>query len=308
MVDIPPGLTATVTGRAPDPALGTDGVHGDRWLAGLPRLVAGAGARWGLTADGPAMHGENALVVPVVAPSGRAVLKVTWPHEEARHEHLALRLWGGQAAVRLLAADPSAQVLLLERLDDRRPLTAEPVLDACEVVGRLLRALDRPAHPRLATVAARADRWRETLLAGSALVPHRLAVQARAELDDLLADAPEPRMVHEDLHDANVLAPLDAARGAWLAIDPKPVAAEPAFGVAPIVWNRAEETARAWSPRTHVRLRADVVADAAGLDPDRVRAWTHVRLVLNALEAARHAPASDDFRERMITLAKAFAD
>ncbi|MGC5626811.1 aminoglycoside phosphotransferase family protein [Georgenia sp. Z1344] len=308
MVDIPPGLTERVAGRAPDPALGAEGIDGDAWLAALGRAVDGALERWGLTADGAAMHGENALVVPVVGPSGPAALKVTWPHEEARHEHLALRLWAGEGAVRLLAADPAAHVLLLERLDAARPLTAEPVLDACEVVGDLLRRLDRPAHPRLATVADRAERWRADLEAGSPLVPHRLAVQGRAELDGLLAGAPEPRTVHEDLHDANVLAPLDPARGDWLAIDPKPVAAELAYGVAPIVWNRPEVTARATSARLHVRLRADVVADAAGLDPERVRAWTHVRLVLNALEAARHAPASDGFRDRMITLAKAFAD
>ena len=52
---------------------------------------------------------------------------------------------------------------------------------------------------------------------------------------------------------------------------------------------------------------ADVVADAAGLDLDRVYAWTFVRLVLNAVWAAPHAPASDEFRGRMIALAKAFA-
>ena len=37
-----------------------------------------------------------------------AALKLTWPHAEARHEHLALRLWDGHGAVRLLAADPAA--------------------------------------------------------------------------------------------------------------------------------------------------------------------------------------------------------
>ncbi|MGO1173168.1 MAG: aminoglycoside phosphotransferase family protein, partial [Actinomycetaceae bacterium] len=246
--------------------------------------------------------------LPVRSRTGPAALKLSWPHDEARHEHLALRLWAGEGAVRLLAADPAAYVLLLERLDADRPLTTAPVLDACEVLGSLLARLDRPPHPRFDTVAGRAPRWRAVLAAGSPAVPQRLTEQALAELDALVADATEARLVHEDLHDGNVLAPLDPARGDWLAIDPKPVVAEGAFGVAPIVWNRAEETARAYSLRTHVRMRADVVADAAGLDDERVRAWVFVRLVLNAVQAADHLPASDDFLGRMIALAKAFTD
>ena len=122
-----------------------------------------------------------------------------------------------------------------------------------------------------------------------------------------LDGAVDGRLVHEDLHDMNVLAPLDPARGAWLAIAPKPVSGEWAYAVAPIVWNHAEASAAAYNLRVHVRLRADTVAEAAGLDPDRVTHWTFVRLVLNALWAAPHSPGSDDFRARMIALAKAFA-
>ena len=75
-----------------------------------------------------------------------------------------------------------------------------------------------------------------------------------------------------------------------------------------MVWNRAEVTAAAFSVRNHVRLRSEVVADVAGLDEDRVRRWTFVRLVLNAVWAAVYSPGSDDFRTRMIMLAKAFSD
>ena len=127
-------------------------------------------------------------------------------------------------------------------------------------------------------------------------------------LDDLLASAPEGRLVHEDLHDENALAPLDPTRGGWLAIDPKPVVGEWEYAVAPVVWNRFEEAAKAHNLRAHVRLRADVVADAAGLDLDRTYAWTFIRLVLNAVWATEYLLGSSDFLGRMITLAKAFAD
>ena len=302
---IPDSFTRALVARPPDAPGDPDG---GTWLGRLPRLVDDHLDRWALTVDGAPWHGENALVLPVRRGQEQAVLKLTWPHPEARHEHLALRLWDGDGAVRLLAADPTAYALLLERLDGDRDLTTVPVLDACEVVGTLFTRLDRPATPQLDTLGARAARWREQLAVPTPLVPRRFTEQALTTLPGLLVDAPAPRLVHEDLHDLNVLAPLDQARGDWLAIDPKPVAGEWAYAVAPIVWNRPEELARAHNLRAHVRLRADVVGEAAGLDPDRVRAWTFVRLVLNAVQAAAHPPAGDDFRSRMIALAKAFAD
>lgn len=302
---IPPSFRHVIAGRAPDRV---GGIDGDSWLARLPRLLEELYSRWELRPDGAPWHGENALVVPVLRDDGPAALKVTWPHVEARHEHLALRAWGGRGAVRLLAAHPSDDALLLERLDGSRDLTSVSILEACEEIGLLFGELDRPPLPQIDAVPLKAERWRQQLAAHTPLVPRRLADQALSLLDDLLASAPPSRLVHEDLHDMNVLAPLDPSRGRWLAIDPKPVAGEWAYAVAPIVWNRAEVAAKAHSLRTHVRLRAQVVADVAGLDPDRVQAWTLVRLTLNAVWAADHAPASDDFRGRMIALAKAFAD
>ena len=316
---VPPSFVATISGRPADELL-TGLAHragpqrpvsGDAWLATLPQLVDDSLARWDLSLDTaePSRHGECALVVPVLRHTGEAAaLKLTWPHAEARHEHLALRLWDGHGAVRLRAADPATGALLLERLDPTTELRSRPLLEACEVVGQLMRELDRPATPQFDTVADRATRWARQLTEGTPLVPRRLTEQAGATLAALLSDDAPARLVHEDLHDLNVLAPVDPARAAWLAIDPKPLAAEWGYAVAPVVWNRADEAARASNLRVHARLRADIVAEAAGLDEDRVRAWTFVRLVLNAVWAADHAPASDDFRARMIALAKAFTD
>ncbi len=302
---IPEAFRMAIAGRAADAAGYPDG---DDWLAQLPSLVEEHLERWDLTLDGHAWHGENALVLPVLREVEPAVLKVTWPHPEARHEHLALKLWDGRGAVRLLAADPSTSTLLLERLDGDRQLTDTPILQACEVLGELFQQLDRPPAPQFDAVEDLALRWEEQLSQASVLVPRRLTHQANDELKALVANAPPARLVHEDLHDMNVLAPLEHDRGEWLAIDPKPVAGEWAYAVAPIVWNRAEVTAAAYSVRNHVRMRAEVVADVAGLDEDRVRRWTFVRLVLNAVWAAVYAPDSDDFRTRMILLAKAFSD
>lgn len=98
---------------------------------------------------------------------------------------------------------------------------------------------------------------------------------------------------------------LEPGRGNCLTIDPQAVAGEPALAVAPMVWNRAEETAHAYHARNHVRMRADIISDVAGLDEERARAWTFVRLVQNAVWAANEN--DEDRLTRYIFLAKMFA-
>lgn len=299
-IEVPPSFRALVAGRPPEPS-----VSGDDWLRALPGLLERQLDAWGLVPDGTPWHGECALVAPVRRGRERLALKATWPHAEAEHEHLALRAWNGRGAVRLVAAEPSAHVLLLERLDGDRDLSGEPLLEACEVLGGLFRRLDQRALPQVPRLSVEAERWLAGLAEGHPSVPRRMAQQARSVLRDLVADASDSRLVHSDLHFANVLA---GRREPWLAIDPKPLAGEWAYAVAPAVWNRPEDAGRAHSLRVHLRLRADVVAEAAGLDEERVRAWTFVRLVNNALWSARHLPDARELHGRMIAAAKAFAE
>jgi streptomycin 6-kinase len=276
---VPASLVTLLRGR---PAEGY--LSGDDWLDRLPGLVHESLSRWDLTPDGKAMHGVCALVLPVRRTTGEAaVLKVGWPHPEARHEHLALQLWGGRGAVRLLAADPASWAMLLERLDPDRDLHAVPVDEACAVIGGLLRQLDRPATPQLASLTGAVDRLVAALASPPPGIPRRFVEQALSLAPDLVRDGrADARMVHTDLHYANVLA---GQRQPWLAIDPKPLAAEPAFAVAPALWNRWEEAVAGHDVRGALRRRLAVICEHGGIDEDRARAWTIVREVQNALEA-----------------------
>ena len=75
---LPPGLLAS-------PA---QGPTWQSWLDALPRSLADLMADWALTPDGPAAHGRCALVLPVRDADFRpAALKLTWPHEQAEHDH-----------------------------------------------------------------------------------------------------------------------------------------------------------------------------------------------------------------------------
>ena len=333
MTDLPPTLLAYAA-RGPAWA---------DWLDRLPRLLRELLAEWDLVPDGPAVHGRTAVVLPVRTADGEAaVLKAGWPHWEAEHEALALRAWRGDGAVRLLRADPHRWALLLERLD-RRDLTGEWDVHACEVVAGLYGRLHVPASPQFRRLTDQTRRWDEELgrIERGAPVPRRLVEQARALSRDLAADpATDGTLLHTDLHFENVLwsggsdggpggpggadgpggargpgGPGGArgpdgpggADGGWLAIDPKPLSGDPHYELAPMLWN--ELGAYAGRFRDGVRQRFRTLVEAAGLDEHRARAWVVVRMLVNVKEELLGTPEPDQsWITTMISIAKAVQD
>ena len=268
-------------------AYGAPGTPMAAFLDRLPALVRDVVEDWRLTLDGPARHGRAALVVPVRTPAGRpAVLKLSSPHEEAEHEHLGLRAWDGRGAVRLLRADPHRWALLLERLHGDEDLTSVGDLEACEVVAGFYARLHVPALPQLRRLSSYVDRWTDRLAAlpPDAPLPRRLVEQAVSLGRTLVTDrATDARMIHGDLHGANVLA---ADREPWLVIDPKPYVGDPCYDVLQHALNCPE------------RLVADPVglaerlAALVHLDADRVRLWLFARCTIESLERPDLAAAA----------------
>jgi streptomycin 6-kinase len=259
-----------------------------RWLDRLPMLFVEMLDEWALTRDGDDLwHGFCSLVAPVTAADGtRAVLKLTFDGDlESRHEGLVLQRWQGDGAVRLLRADPHRRALLLERLD-RHDLTEQPELEACRIVTDLYARLHQPALPQLTTLSSQVSGWLDDLAAQprDIPIPPRYRDQALSLGRDLATDpASVGRIIHGDLHYENVLAApedLRPDRGAWLAIDPKPMSGDPHYEIAPMLWNRYEELAG--DVRGGIRRRFHTLVELAGLDEDRARAWVIVRMVLNA--------------------------
>ncbi|MBO0676113.1 aminoglycoside resistance protein [Mycolicibacterium sp. S2-37] len=274
------------------------------WVEGLAGQSQAILRDWDLRLDGDPMHGASSLVLPVISAQGkRSVLKLGFPDDESEHEHLALRRWGGDGAVRLLSADPHRRAVLLERLTGR-DLSDLPDDDACRVVAGLYRRIHVPALPQVRSLRALLERWTADLsaLPRNAAVPHRLVEQAIAHGRDFIGDAATTgTLIHTDLHYANVLA---ADREPWLVIDPKPLDGDPHYEVAPLLWNRWDELAG--DIREGVRRRFYVTVDAAGLDEDRARAWVVVRMVHNAMwELTEAARPDTDWLTVCVAVAKA---
>ncbi|HZO69930.1 MAG TPA: aminoglycoside phosphotransferase family protein [Kribbellaceae bacterium] len=285
-----------------------------RWLDRLPRLVGDLLGEWDLTADGAAVHGECALVVPVRTADGvPAVLKVSWPHWEAEYEHLALRDWDGAGSVRLLRADPHRFALLLERVHPRDLTTVEEI-EATELVAATYRRLHVPAGPQYRRLSVEVTRWADGLAAlpSGAPVPRRYVEQAVSLARDLAADPDcDGRLIHTDLHYFNVLA---ADREPWLVIDPKPLSGDPHYEVAPLLWNRWDAITATGDVRAAVRRRFHAAVDAAGLDEDRARDWVVVRELCNIGWAIEDLggrlvdPETQDWITTALAIAKAVQD
>src|SRR6478736_3124113 len=251
-----------------------------RWLDRLPRLAADLLAEWRLRPTGTSLHGFCSLVLPVLDADGTAgALKIGFDGDE----------------------ESLHEGLTLQHWGGRG-------------AGRL----HIPAMPQLAHLSSYVERWlRERDEQGRDLpVPRRYVEQALSLGPDLLADDATPVVVHGDLHYANVLAD---GTGEWLAIDPKPMAGDPHYEPAPMLWNRMDELGgppAVGSVRDGLRRRFHALVDAAGLDEARARDWVVVRMVLNAgwavqdaQRAGRRLTAEEqDWITRCIAVTKAVQD
>ncbi|WP_315096221.1 aminoglycoside phosphotransferase family protein [uncultured Cellulomonas sp.] len=253
---------------------------GRAWLERLPDLVARGRERWGLQLGAPFTDGASSWCAPGTLPDGRlVVLKISFPHDEARHEALALRAWHGHGVPEVLGTHEDDWALLLARVAPGTPLSAAPgsaperLAVAAEVARALWSVAGPAAVPAMSEVCAA---WADLLEERG--VRHGVDVRAAA---DLLRELPgrSQVLVHGDLNPGNVLA---AGEGRWLAIDPKPLRGDPAYDLWPLL-EQVDDPFEHADPESVLRSRTTLVADLLGLDPGRVAAWGFARCTESAL-------------------------
>lgn len=274
------------------------------WIAGLADRVVELRNRWGLGELGaPYSGGSHSLVAPVVLRDGsRAVLKIPFVDEENLLEAEALRLYGGDGAVQLLAFDQVSGAMLLEEASSGKSLEEHPdrteaIAIVCALLSRLRRPV--PADYGFTLVTDQLRVWMARFETSCAKETSRrarhLLAAAGAAAHELSTIPSTAYLVNRDAHLGNVLA---ARREPWLLIDPKPVVGEPAFDAGYLVdWLVGQEP----TPKHTEKM---VVAVAAGLRVDEtcVRAWALVRAMENYLWASSDG-VGDDARPYIETAA-----
>ncbi|WP_369225944.1 aminoglycoside phosphotransferase family protein [Streptomyces sp. R39] len=270
-------------------ALGETAPDGDEWLEKLPEAVEQAVALRELTVERVQVPGGRSSVVLLVrrADGTPAVLKVAPRRARPESEAAALAHWGGLGAVRLLEADGTAGVLLLERLHPEVSVRSLPEAKALlEAAGTLRRLwVEPPSGHAFETVAERTGRQAAAMAmsAGDAQVAPLVAAAVAAR-GELLAAPPERRLLHGTFRQSKVLA---GERMPWLAVGPDPVVGECAFDLARLVRDRVEDLIASSSGASITRRRIRRLAESLEVDQERLRGWTLFRAVESGVRALR---------------------
>ncbi len=234
----------------------------------------------------PAFSLSYNYVAPVRLPNGaEAVLKLGVPNPELTTEIEALRYYDGAGAVQLFDADATDGILLMERVRPGMPLAHLGDDDAATMIAAdVMRRLWRPLSaghpfPDLRRWTRSLRRYAEQSPPRGNALPALLVARSNDLLADLLASQPPPTLIHGDFHHWNI---LQAEREPWLAIDPKGVAAEPAFEVGPLVYNPVPRVLSWPDIRRVTARRLDLLADHLALDRQRLAACAFVATLLSA--------------------------
>ncbi|HEY1367252.1 MAG TPA: aminoglycoside phosphotransferase family protein [Gaiellaceae bacterium] len=224
---------------------------------------------WKLELGEPFVAPYSRLVAPVRLEDGtEAVLKIPRDDDvESVHEPEALAFWGGEGAVRLIDRDPGSRAYLIERCVPGTPLGTEYDDASIGIAATAMQRLWRepPTSVEWRTVETEAARWLHEL--PQRYRPGRLLDEALDAIRRLVPTQERLVLCHQDLHGGNVLR---AEREPWLAIDSKPIVAEPAYDTVALVRD-ADPTVG------ELRRRLDQLSELLGLDRERMRLWGIVK-------------------------------
>lgn len=246
--------------------------------------------RWQLTPDGEPITTSTSHLLPVLHNDAPAMLKIAVVPEE-KVGCAVMYWWRGADAAKVLEFEGDA--VLMERATGTKSLSdmarAGRDDEACRIICAVVATLHLPRRPIFPPVTPLTDWFRELMPA--AKLHGGILTLCAETARDLLAHPQGGAVLHGDIHHGNV---LDFGERGWRTIDPKGLHGERGFDYANLFCNPDGETATA--PGRLAR-RADVVAEASGLDRRRLLMWVLAWSGLSAVwmlsdgEAPDHALA-----------------
>ena len=240
------------------------------WLDGVPALVERLAVRWGLAVVARMSTGNTSVTYRCRRSDGSlAYLKLTPDDEVFATEAAALAAWADcPAVVSVLDMGVEDNALLIEALEPGTPLT-----DWRPAVGLLAELRSVPAPTGFPTVADRVDFMYDLAHRRNPGIPSELVTASRAAARRLADTGSVVRLVHGDLHSANVLA----AGSRHVAIDPRPCLGDPDLDA--VDWAFLDVTGA-----DDLRRR---IADLHVLDEDRSWQWCRALAVLLLMSQVR---------------------
>jgi streptomycin 6-kinase len=256
------------------------GETGKGWLTSLPNTMEFLSAQWKLKNLIPVDNMTFNYVVKAITDTNRPViLKISADEKSISDEIQALKYFDGRGSVQLIAHNEKYHALLLQQavpgitLKSLYSSRMEYVMDC--YIGTMEKLHNRNL-PRQHNYRHIHD-W---LTAIDKLTSHDcppyLIKKAIALKKELLASITIEIFLHGDLHHDNILKDEEY----WLAIDPKGVVGEPEFEIAAFDFMYVKELANMDDVNNIFEARINLLAQKAQLNPQRIKDWIFVRLIL----------------------------
>ncbi|MBI5151307.1 MAG: phosphotransferase [Candidatus Pacebacteria bacterium] len=275
----------------------SNGNEGKRWLESIPSIISKCEEKWSLQVYPPFNLSYN-YVAPVVRSDGtNAVLKIGFPQDrEFRTETEALTIFHGEGVVKLLEADPENSIILLEQVKPGKPLSEiEDDEEATRILARVMKKLWKPLPEKHNFITI--QEWstaipnlRKDFHGTTGPLPTYLVDKAEHLFYKLIVSSGKSVLVHGDLHHDNVLS---SERDGWLTIDPKGIAAEPAYEVAAMIRNPYEKLKNISHLEPFLRRRIEILSKELDIHPKRIHEWCLAQTVLSAVWNVKSTKGAD---------------
>jgi streptomycin 6-kinase len=280
------------------------GGEADEWLAQVPELISAVTDAWDLhvTAVANRIDGYG-MSIPARRDSDRVSLRIAYPDAFLADETVALRAWDGNGAVKVLEEDERGAQLRTSPSPGTALTLERNEMTALRKVAQTLSDLWIEPPEGMQTLAAEVRAWGATM-------PERFESVHQPFDEQLIRDAEvmfrsfgpsqmDPVLLHGDVRLETFL--LDGERA--VAIDPKPLAGEPAFDVASLVRDGPGELVRdPAAGRQRLQARLDQLTDLLEVRASRVRGWAFAVAIDTGLYA--YETGDIDGGDLMIEVAK----
>jgi streptomycin 6-kinase len=263
------------------------GADADEWLAAVPDLISSVTGRWDLHVTAVANRIDAfGLSIPARRESDRVTLRIAYPDAFLTDETTALRAWDGGGAVRVLEQDDRGAQLRSSPTPGTALSLERNEMRALRMVADALRQLWIAPPAGMQTLAAEVGMWGSTM-------PERFESVHQPFDEQLMRDAEvmfrsfgpsqmDAVLLHGDVRLDTFL--LDGERA--VAIDPKPLAGEPAFDVAALLRDGPGDLVRdPVAGRQRLQGRLDQLTDLLDVRASRVRGWAFAVAVDTGLYA-----------------------
>jgi streptomycin 6-kinase len=256
----------------------------DQWLESLPQLLEEAARKWNLQIGEPFLLSYNYVCAATQADGTPAVLKIGVPNRELISEINTLKVYKGQGACQIYAAEAERGMLLEERLFPGTMLASlEDDDEATRIAAKVMKQTHRPVPQQEGFLSLKGwfdelKKLRPHFHGGTGPFPEKSFALAEGLIRELFEEERPQVLLHGDFHHYNILL---SERG-WLVIDPKGVAGPAEYEVGPLLVNPYTSHPGEKEAIRRTERRMAILAEELGFEPKRMRAWAICHSVLSS--------------------------